>query len=319
MIDRPISFLVHGPIKNPVLASEVLHLSWKENRTQFLDYTPEFIQSLLEYPGDGPVLAPAYYDDGKIVAFVMGFPRAVRLNGKVRRLLLMTFFTVAPGYKGKGFGQAIWAECLKEARQAGYDGALHYCVDGDASNSITVRSASSAGFEARRVFTVGFMMRPLQSGGEHLHEGTPASVEVFLNAASSLHAEVPVQRIWSAAEAHWQLHRPGAVCATDPNGGVLTGYVIHGSDAVRTSYFIVEDILWDRLSPKQRSEMLTEVTQRAAGTASVAVLPILKYADLSPFAAAGFRRVPRLVHTYLTLWTGALDGAEFPGLYVDVL
>jgi GNAT superfamily N-acetyltransferase len=319
MKDQPISLLVPGPIKNPVLAAEVIRLSWKENGTNVLDYTPEFIQSLLEYPGDGPVLAPAYYDDGKMVAFVMGFPRAVRFNGEVRRLLLMTLFTVAPGYKGKGIGKAIWAECLKEARKAGYDGALHFCVDGEPSNSITLRAAYSAGFEARRVFTVGFMMRPLQSGAEHLHEYTPASEEVFLNAASSLHAEVPVQRIWSAAEAHWQLHRPGAVCATNPKGGVLTGYVVRGSDAARSSYFFIEDILWDRLSSKDRTEMVTEITHRAAETASIAVLPILKYTDLSPFAAAGFRRVPRLVHTYLTLWTGALDGAELPGLYIDVL
>jgi GNAT superfamily N-acetyltransferase len=284
-----------------------------------LDYTPEFIQSLLQYPGDGPVLAPAFYDDGKIVAFVMGFPRRVRLNGEVRRLLLMTFFTVAPAYKGKGIGKAIWAECLNEARQAGYDGALHYCVDGEASNLITVRSACSAGFEARRVFTVGFMMRPLQSSAEHLLEGTTASGEVFLNAASSLRTEVPVHRIWSAAEAHWQLHRPGAVCATNPIGGVLTGYVVRGSDAASSSYFFIDDILWDRLSPMDRTEMVTEITLRAAESASMAVLPILKYADLSPFAAAGFRRVPRLVHAYLTLWSGALDGTELPGLYIDVL
>jgi hypothetical protein len=319
MIDQSICSLVQGRIKDPALAAELICLSWKENGTQSLEYTPEFIRSLLEYPGDRPALVPAFYDNGKMVAFVLGLPRSVQLNGKLRQLVLMTLFTVASGYKGKGLGHAIWAECLKEAREAGYDGALHYCVDGNPSNLITVRSACSAGFEARHVFTVGFMMRALHAAAEQTHDGAPTSVQDFLNAASSLNAEVPVQRTWNAAEAHWQLHRPGVVCATGPNGGVLTGYVIHGSDQARTLYFVVEDILWDRLSPNQQTELLRETMHRAAGTATMAVLPILKYADLSPFVAAGFRRVPRLLHTYLTLWTGSLEEAELPGLYVDVL
>jgi GNAT superfamily N-acetyltransferase len=319
MIDRLNSSLVQGLIKDSALAAELIRLSWKENHTRSFDFTPEFIQSLLEYPGDGPVLAPAYYDDGKLVAFVMGFPRSMRINGEVRRLLLMTFFTVAPGYKGRGLGQTVWAECLKEARKAGYDGALHYCLDGEPSNSITVRSASSAGFEARRVFTVKFMMRALHAGAEQPHEGTPASVDVFLSAVASMHGEVPVQRTWSVAEARWALHRPRAVCSTNLNGGMLTGYIIHGSDMARTPYFWVEDILWGRLSPKQRTGLLNEVLQRAAVTASLAVVPILKYSDLSPFTAVGFRLFPRLLHTYLTLWTGRWDGAELPCLYADVL
>ena len=319
MIDQQFSSLASGVLKDLTSAADLIRRSWRENRKQTLDYSPEFIQHLVECPGDGPVVAPTYYDNGKMIAFVVGFPRNVRLNKKMRKLLLMTFFTVAPEYKGRGLGRAIWAECLKEAKNAGYDGALHYCVDGDPSNAITVSGARTAGFEARRVFTISFMMRVLHTGAEQPYKGTPASVDVFLNAAASLQAEVPVQRIWSAAEASWQMHRPGAVCVTNANGGALTGYIIHGSDANRRPYFFVEDILWDRLASKERTDMLQEALQSAARGASVAVLPILKYADLSPFAAVGFRRFPRLLHTYLTLWGEVLEGGEMPGLYMDVL
>jgi GNAT superfamily N-acetyltransferase len=321
-------FLIHlgsvmaisqGAVRDWTAAVDLIGHSWKQNRETPLDYTPEFVYSLLRYPGDGPVIAPASYDNGKLMAFVAGFPRRVRLQGQMLRLLLMSFFTVAPAYRGHGYGSAIWADCLRQAKSAGYDGALHYCVDGNSSNAITVAAAKSAGFEARHVFTVRYVMRLLRPGTGQGPESDTINTSLFLNAAESLGAAVPLTRLWSAAEAEWQMRSPGRLCSADAKGGVLTGYVLNVLDTAHTPCFFVDDILWGQLTPEDRKALVDRLLGRASKVASLAVLPMLEYADLSPFLAAGFRRSPRLLHAYLTLWHAPPDLPELRGMYVDVL
>ena len=70
----------------------------------------------------------------------------------------MTFFTVAPEFKGKGFGLQVWSKCVREARQGGYDGVLHYCVEGNRSNAVTVAGCRMAGYEPVQAFRVSYLM-----------------------------------------------------------------------------------------------------------------------------------------------------------------
>jgi hypothetical protein len=62
--------------------------------------------------------------------------------------------------------------------------------------------------------------------------------------------------------------------------------------------FFVEEVLW---------------------SASLAVVPMLEYADISPFREARIHRSSRLLHAYLTLWFGPVHPPEFPGMRADVL
>lgn len=82
-----------------------------------LDYGELFLRSCLDYP-EGPIIAPAIYDNDTLVAMVCGMPRNVLLMGEKRRLLLMTFLTVAPQWKGRGLGMEVWATCLRQARES---------------------------------------------------------------------------------------------------------------------------------------------------------------------------------------------------------
>jgi GNAT superfamily N-acetyltransferase len=309
--------LSDGPVRDWATAVDLMRQSWKENRETPLDYTLEFVNSLLRYPGDGPVLAPAYYEGDNLIAFVAGFPRSVRLHGQVRRLLLMSFFTVAPAYRGRGYGRAVCANCLRQAKSAGYDGVLHYCAEGNSSNAVTLAAAKSAGFEARRVFTVKYLLRLLRPSGGPASE-QEVDPHLFLNAVESL-APAPLSRVWSAAEAEWQMSSPGRLFSSDANGGVLTGCIINVRDAAHTPCLFVEDVLWGNLTPDARSALLDRLLARASRTATLAALPILEYADVSPFREAGFRRSPRLLHAYLTLWHAQPDLQEFRSMYIDVL
>lgn len=307
-----------GRVQDWAGAVDFIRHSWKNNRETQLDYTLEFVNSLLQYPGDGPVLAPAYYDNGALIALVVGFPRSVWLQGHARKLLLMSFFTVAPAYRGQGYGRAVWANCLRMAKSAGYDGVLHYCVDGNPSNAITVAAAESAGFKANRVFTVKYLMRLLRPAAAPTSDPDELDPQLLLNAAESL-APSPLSRVWSAAEAEWQMSSYGRLFSADVNGGALTGYVLNLLDAGHTPCFFIEDVLWHRLAPEARPALLDRFLGRVSQIASLAVLPMLEYADLSPFRAAGFRRSPRLLHAYLTLWHEQPELQEFQSIYIDIL
>jgi GNAT superfamily N-acetyltransferase len=309
--------LEQGTVEDLAAASNLIGVSWKENRQEPLEYTPEFLRSLAAFPSDLPVVAPAIYDRGELAAFVMGFPRRMRFEGEVRDILLMTFFTVAPAHKGRGLGGAIWAECLRQAKTLGYHGALHYCGDRNPSNAVTLAGAESAGFKAHRIFTIRYMLKMLTPAAR-LAESPRVSDDLFLAAAESLRVPVPLRRVWTAAEVEWLHARPGSIVSAHPGGGVLGGYAIHSADAAHTRCFFIEDILWDNLDAGERHFLLLDFLQRAAQHASVAVLPVLGYADLSPFLANRFRRSPRSLHAYLTLFTGTSVDAEFPGLYADV-
>ena len=308
-----------GPVRDWLAATDLIRNSWKQNRQTPLDYTPEYLKTLVEYPGAGPAVAPAYYDHDDLVAFVAGFPRSVRLQGQTRTLLLMSFFTVAPNYQGKGYGRAIWMECLRQAKTLGYDGAFHYCVDGNSSNAITVAAAQEAGFACSRVFTVRYLMRLLRPGTGPESQPDAVDTALFQKASESLGAELPLMRLWSAAEAQWQMQSSGRWFSTDADGGLLSGCLLHVADTAHTPCFFFEDILWDRLAPEARGILLQRLLDRIGRTATLAVVPLLQYADPAPFAAAGFRRSPRVLHAYLTGWNAGANVQQFPGMYLDIV
>jgi len=310
---------VDAPADASTLA-ELMARSWRENAEQPLEYSSEFLTSMLGYPGMTADLAPAVVLDGRPAAWAAGFPRHLCVNGETGRYVLMTFFTVAPEMKGKGLGAAVWAECLRRARAAGFNGALHYCVDGNVSNFVTAAGARAAGFEAARIFTVPYLMRFLRPAPASEVQPVPDEALGFLQeSARSLAREVHVARRWSAREADWQLRRRMGACVEwSAEGGLLAGYVMRVADAERTPCLFVDEIHWGALPPQRRAELLSRFLGRAAALARLAVVPLLNYTDMSQFQAAGFRRSPRLLHAFLTPFEGPAP-VPASSLYADVL
>jgi GNAT superfamily N-acetyltransferase len=302
-------------------AAALMRASWSENRERPLDYDAELLGRFLAYPGSGPIIAPALYDEDRLAAFVMGMPRQASCGGETRRLLLMTFFTVAPEWKGHGLGVAVWAECLRRAREAGYDGAIHYCVEGNVSNHVTRAGARAAGLEARPIGAVRYLMRLLEPAPGSA-EMARADVDDFVQAAASAAREAPLARLWTGAEAAWQCRdRVDPVCVTRRRGasaGALAGDRIRSLDEARTRSAFIDDVLWHELAPEDRACLLQEFVREASADAEIVVVPMLDYADLAPFRAAGFRRSRRTLNGYLTMWNGDAD-VDVSSIYMDVL
>lgn len=302
-------------------AADLISHSWKENKDQTLDYNASFLASCYQYPGARMEFSPALYEDGRLRAFVCGFPRHVQLGGKRLRLLLLTFFTVAPERKGAGLGKAIWAEALRRAKAGGFDGAIHYCVDGNKSNLVTVGAAQSIGECSEWVFTVQYLMKLLQrtSPPDAPEESETALTQLFLECADKLRGGLPFARLWSREEADWECRRYGSTVSTAHTGGaaaLLTGYVLNSAQG--TPCLFTENVLWEDLPPAARVGFLEQFLGQAALKAEVAVVPLWGYFDPGPFEEIGFRRSTRKLHAYLTLWRPSTVPGKFPCMYLDV-
>lgn len=299
-------------------AAALIAESWKENHEQALDYTPDFIESLAGYPASLPVIAPAFFDGDQLAAFVMGFPRNFEVEGLTRKLLLMTLFTVGPRYKGQGLGRRIWAECLRQACDAGYEGALYYCVEGNISNKVTAAGVQLAGFEALHILTIPYLMRMLRRPLDAPADSIGPDSEMFLKCAAAV-PPLPLRRCWTESEFTWQLQRPGAIAVSDGKTGVLCGYTLNSSDAQRTSVFFVEDVLWLQDAEDGRTRLLALLLQQASRVSSLAVVPVLGYAALKTFVAAGFRKSPRVLNAYLVNFPIFQCSSPITAIYAEIL
>jgi GNAT superfamily N-acetyltransferase len=299
--------------------AEMMERSWAESSTAPLLYTPEFLESCFEYPGADRSLAPALYEDDRPVAFVAGFPRRIRCAGRDADVVLITLLTAAAEHRNSGYGIVIWSELVRRAQAAGYDGMVNYCVEGEAMNRMIVAACRRLRLPVRRVFSAPYLTRMLFRAGEDSNGAEAPPVEQLLAAAAPIADEVPLARLWRDNEARWQCTREGAVTCSEGDA-VLTGYVMQVANRRRTRTLLTDDVLWGSLDDAGREELTSRfVAKAAAAGAQIAVVPQLGYADLAPFAAAGFRPSQRIVHMYLTLWNDAPVPDYVGACYLDVV
>jgi hypothetical protein len=81
--------------------------SWMENSNQSLMYTPDFVASYFEYPGSSFALAPTLYGGNRPLAFIAGFPRRLKVQGRELNVILSSFLSVSSEYKKKGYGVVL--------------------------------------------------------------------------------------------------------------------------------------------------------------------------------------------------------------------
>jgi hypothetical protein len=303
--------------------AEVMQRAWAGNKEVPLLYTAPFLESAFAYPGTDLRLSPSIYAGDELLAFIAGFPRRFQVNDAERRFILTSFLTAAAGQKGSSYGLTVWRDIHRLARDAGFDGALSLCVEGDGMNRIILSLAKLFGFHMRCIFTVDYLTRFLRPAQESLIAPTDRDIEIFLELASAIPNETSFARLWTRPEAEWQCRlRDGALTVSachDQRRGILTGYLVQVAGNPPVKALAVEDILWGDLEPGERKDLLqTFVRAGASRGAQVASCPVMNYADLEPFRAAGFRFAKRRVHVFLTTWDGP-QTSEFPSVYLDVL
>ena len=298
--------------------------SWMENSNQSLMYTSDFVASYFDCPGSSFSLAPTLYEGRKPLAFIAGFPRRLRFKGRELNVVLSSFLSVSSEYKKKGYGVVLWSELVKRARAAGFDGMVNYCVDGEPMNGMILGCCRAMKLPTERVFSVGYQMRILQSKPvSRLALKTESEdVRALLQTAELIVEQAPLARIWSEKEAEWQCRRYGSVVArrvSGPRQGVLTGHVVEIANSQRTKCLIIEDVLWGTLEQLERLALVRQLLDQAvAEGAQMAIVPCLGYADMEPFSAARFRRSPRVLQAYLTVFKGEPRPEAVTSMYLDV-
>jgi GNAT superfamily N-acetyltransferase len=309
--------------------ASLMQASWGENSTQSLLYTSEFLASCFAYPGANFSLAPAIYVQSQPVAFVAGFPRHVKFNGREQKIIVITFLTVSPEYKKKGFGIILWSELVNRARAAGFDGMVNYCVDGEPMNAMILGSCNRLKLPIARIYSARYMSAVLRADN-HI-QGSPdnneRAAEFFLDLAAPLLDRQPLARIWSKPEAEWQCDRRSQpiseTVSVQARCGLLTGYIMSISDKQRTQCLLIEDILWGNLAADERQALLEKFLKKAARAGvRFATVPVLGYADMEPFKKARFQRTRRVLHAYLTLWSAEhadCPSAPLPSMYLDII
>lgn len=305
----------HGDVDE---LARLIREAWADGASPPPVHTPEMCGAHLAYPGAGPALAPSIYDEHGLAAFVAGHPRAVALHGVRRRLLISTLLSVAPRHRSSGYGIVVWSELMRRARENGFDGVINYCVAGEPMDRMITGSCRALGLQATPIKPVAhlvkFGMAPMPSA-----RLPDASIRGLVDAAARLPAGTELRRLWTEAEADWQLRRPGAVSAAI-DGAVLTGAVVTAADTARTRYLVVGDVLWDSVDGETRARLLGALLATAAERgATVAVLPLLGYCDVGPFFAAGFRPSGHTIHAYLTLWSDGDLARAIDRYYLDVV
>jgi len=258
------------------------------------------------------------------VAFVAGLPRSVRMGDHELRLVVVSFLTVSVEHKNRGYGILVWSELVRRAREAGFDGVVNYCVEGEAMNRMIEGSCRRLGLPVVRVYTVEYLSKvlwPKRDSAEKSHARLP--VEQFIAVASRATGDCPLARIWTDAEAEWQLRRLGAVraeAAAGSRSGLAGGYVIPVANRDRTPCLIVDDILWADLGAAEREVVVRDLVGAAsAAGARLAVVPVQGYADIQPFVEAGFRPSRTRIHAYLTVWSRPVPDEPLSSYYLDVI
>jgi hypothetical protein len=300
----------------------MLQASWKQNATAPFLYTAEFLADCFRYPGSSFALAPTIYRGSEPIAFVVGQPRRVTIGDAERRILISTFLTVAPEHRSTGYGVVVWAELMRRAAQAGFDGVVNYCVDGEAMDRMIHGICRRLGLGLIRVASFSYLARSTWvPGGGELHPG-PSAGELA-EAAAAMPGQAGLSRLWSDDEAAWQLSRCGAVsvkAGSAPPPGVLTGYVISVADAVGTRCLVVDDVLWGDLVADDRPALVRDLVMKAtAAGARMAIVPVLGYADPQPFVASGFVPSPPTTHAYLVTWSDPAPSRAPDRYYLDVI
>ncbi len=302
----------------------VMRDSWADGPSAPYLYTADLLADWLGYPGTD--LAPAIYTDEGLVAFAAGLPRQVEIAGATRRILISTFLTVAAAQKAAGYGIVVWSELMRRAAEAGYDGVVNYCTDGEAMHRMIETGCRLLSLPLTRVKSFSYLVgtlapAPTARGGSG--ERVPARRLVDAAAGDAERGSgderARLWRVWSDPEAEWQLSRTGAIAVSDGEA-VLTGSVATVADAARSRYLVVDDVLWASARAEVRHRLVADLLAQAAGDgAGYVVLPVMGYADVRPFLAAGLVPSPHTMHAYLTLWSDPAAVRTVERCYLDVV
>jgi len=172
-----------------------------------------------------------------------------------------------------------------------------------------------------RFMQVPFLMRSVAGLTPAATREDAPRVNVFLDAAAGVSGCADLTRLSTRDEAEWQCERRSETdCPTtagDAPAGAITGYRMRVLDQPRTTCSFIDDVLCQELPEADRAPLLQRFLSAGAKEFDLAVVPVLNYTDMNAFRVADFRRSPRVLNAFLTLWSE--QPPELSSLYMDVI
>lgn len=303
--------------------SEMMIEAWSRRKEQALVYSEPYLRSCFEFPGMSAALAPAIYNDAGPVAFIAGFPRRLQVNGRDLNAVRASMLTTSASLNAAGWGIVVWSALARRARALGFEAMVNYSVAGLGIDAFFAGCGRRLGLTTTHVFRAGCLAALLRPGGDDSAPGEDVEPRLFAGAANALAARTPIARLWSEAEAEWEIRmRHGALPAQHTrNGrsGILAGYVMQLAGAGAPKCVLIENVLWGGLAGAERQELLRAFFARAkrAG-AGMAIVPCLNSFDTAPFREAGFRLSRRTIDVFISVWPGACSIESAESVSMDV-
>lgn len=300
----------------------LLQDAWVEAGSGNFRYEADFLRTAYSQPGTQAGLSPTLYERDIPVAFLAAFPRNVLLRSRPLRLVCLTLFTCARSLRGRGVGTQLWAEGLRRARSAGYDGCVYFHRDGVATGRIAAAAAAAIGCVHQHLMSFRYLGRPLTEK-DRMDEFAGAGevrVDDFRQLANQVARAVQLGRLWSPEESAWECAPRGGRVLAGSADAMLAGSVMPLLDAGNARVAVVDSVLMQALPAAGQAMLLREFLARAMRQgAGTAVVPLLQYADTAAFREQGFRKSLRVMHACMTLFDASIPQGELESICLDVL
>lgn len=297
--------------------------AWSRRKEQALVYSEPYLRSCFEFPGMSAGLAPAIYDRGDPLAFIAGFPRRLKLHGRELNAVRASMLTTSASLNAAGWGIIVWSALVRRARALGFEAMVNYAVAGLGVDAFFLGCGRRLELTTTHVFRARCLASLLRPGDDAPPHGGDADPRLFAAEANALAARTPIARVWSEAEAEWEIRsRYGAVAVQHTCGGrtgLAAGCVMQLAGAGAPKCVLVENVLWGGLEGTERQELLRAFLARAQGAgAGMAIVPCLNSFDTAPFREAGFRLSRRIIDIFISVWPGAASIQPAESIATDV-
>jgi GNAT superfamily N-acetyltransferase len=163
-------------------AAAILQASWQP---PCLDYSTDYIRWQFSYPGDPGAAGVAAVASGEPIGFAAVVPRTVAFEGKRHPMLLLSFVSVRPGYRGQGVGKALYAALTAIAKKTGVP-ILSFAEVGTAGQRLLVESIRLAGYCHRNLGPCLCHAGIANDRENHHPEWTPCDPDQFSDLLLSL-------------------------------------------------------------------------------------------------------------------------------------
>ncbi|UCH94838.1 MAG: hypothetical protein JSV88_31910 [Candidatus Aminicenantes bacterium] len=106
--------------------SEMIHRAWPQEHSGYIDFTPGYLQYIIEAPDTDKQLTLGVYRGNRLISFLLSKKKWVQINGQRYKALLNTLSTTEPGEARYFPYLKIKNQCLDQALVRGFQASYGF-------------------------------------------------------------------------------------------------------------------------------------------------------------------------------------------------